>query len=259
MKVLQIEVTNFCNGKCIFCVNSKLKNKGTMSMKLFRKILIDAQEMEDLEQIIPMLTGEPFMDKKFLKRLKLINKIHPTKIIKVFTNGSFLRPEVIESLSEIKNLKMYFSINGACKETRKRIMGLDDYEHVIKMILLYEKTGKPFRTTIVSYPSIKQREIDEFSKIWDKNALIISYKNFAGKLFNYKPKTGCNRAINHMTVLFDGRVNLCCMDAFGEMIFGDLRKQTVKEVWNSPARQAYINAHLRCKPWKGLCANCTGA
>jgi hypothetical protein len=46
-----------------------------------------------------------------------------------------------------------------------------------------------------------------------------------------------------MTVLWDGKVNLCCMDPLGRKIFGDLNHQTVAEVWLSKERQRYATMH----------------
>ncbi|MEE9401075.1 MAG: SPASM domain-containing protein, partial [Dehalococcoidia bacterium] len=48
---------------------------------------------------------------------------------------------------------------------------------------------------------------------------------------------------SHMTVLWDGRVNLCCMDPLGRKTFGDLNDETVAEVWFSGGRQRYVAMH----------------
>ena len=58
-----------------------------------------------------------------------------------------------------------------------------------------------------------------------------------------------------MTVMYTGLVNLCCME-YGKVIFGDLNKQTIQEVWESPFRQMYAKAHSEAKYLKGVCSNC---
>lgn len=245
LKVLQIETTNLCNSHCVFCVHDQFKKFGTMEERLFKKILNDAKEIETLEKIIPMLTGEPFLDPNMIKYLKLINEILPDKKIELYTNGSFLTITLVEELSKIRNLVMYFSINGACKETRKKLMGLDNYDHVVEMVRLYEKTGKPFNVTFVCHPDVDREEFIEFKKLWKGHARLIRYANFAGKKYQTrKPIINCSRAIEHMTVLFDGRVNLCCFDPFGEFIFGDLNESSIKRIWNSEKRQIYARCHF---------------
>ncbi len=44
----------------------------------------------------------------------------------------------------------------------------------------------------------------------------------------------CLRIWNTFTVLWDGRVALCCLDYDGEEILGDLTSQTIRDVWHSP-------------------------
>lgn len=259
MKVLQIETTNYCNSQCIFCTHNKIKKIGVMSNKLFEKILIDAKEIKTLEILIPMLNGEPFSDKGILTKLKLINKILPGKKIILYTNGSFLNEEILSELKEIKDITINFSLNGNCKETRKRLMGLEDYEHVVKMISIYSKFGKPYQISFVADPSINVKELFEFSQKWGEHAQLLKHANFAGENFDtLGPKLNCIRAIEHMTVLYNGEVNLCCMDSPAKIIFGNLKKQSVKEIWESEKRQRYVKGHLN-NEIMDICDNCTGA
>jgi len=44
----------------------------------------------------------------------------------------------------------------------------------------------------------------------------------------------CHNLWNRMTVFWDGRVPLCCMDVDGDYIIGNLRNQSLEEIWNSP-------------------------
>lgn len=246
LKVLQIETTNLCNSHCVFCVHNEFKEFGTMDDSLFEKILNDAKEIETLEYVIPMLTGEPFMDKKILQKLKLINKILPGKKIHLYTNGSLLTPEIINELSSIENLTMFFSLNGNA-ETRKELMGLDDYEYVASMIRLYDLTKKPYKVLFVFYPAVARTNVENFVRTWKDKANVLIYGNFLGRKYKAFGTTKCTRATSHMTVLWNGKVNLCCFDAFGEVIFGDLNNQTIKEVWNSEKRQSFATAHLEGK------------
>ncbi len=258
LKVLQIETTNICNAKCVFCIHSKLKKFGTMSDKLFLKILNHAREIPSIKIIVPMLLGEPFCD-DIINRLKQINKILPDKKIVIFTNGSLLNPKIIKQLDKIKNLEMWFSLNGTA-ETRKKLMGLDDYDYVVKMINLYKITGKPFQVSYINHPDITE-EIKEFKKEikkYDWKIAEVFYKNFSGDIFEGCRQTYCKRAISQMTIMYDGQVNLCCMEE-GKVIFGDVKTSSIKKIWESPHRQMYCEAHSKGKYLLGVCENCTKA
>ena len=55
----------------------------------------------------------------------------------------------------------------------------------------------------------------------------------------------CYRIWLTFTVLWDGRVSLCCADFDGRHILGDLRSSTISEIWNSPAYLAVRRQHLQ--------------
>ncbi len=256
LRLIQIETTNLCNSKCKFCIHSSLKKFGTMSDDLYLKIIKDVAEISSIKVIVPMLLGEPLMDKKIISRMKLINSLLPDKNIYLFTNCSLLTPKIIKQLSNINNIVINFSLNGTCKEMRKKLMGLDDFEHCKEMIDLYKKTGKPFVVTLVKYPSVSNREIEEFRKNSKWKTSINTYKNWSGDKFEGVRQTNCHRAISQMTIMQDGQVNLCCME-YGKVIFGDANKESIKEIWESKYRQMYCKAHTKGIFLKGVCANCT--
>ena len=54
----------------------------------------------------------------------------------------------------------------------------------------------------------------------------------------------CYRPWLTFTVLWDGRVSLCCADFDGREMLGDLRTSTIREVWNNDAYRAARRAHL---------------
>jgi radical SAM protein with 4Fe4S-binding SPASM domain len=57
------------------------------------------------------------------------------------------------------------------------------------------------------------------------------------------------------TVLWDGRVSLCCADFDGHQILGDLRTQTIAEIWNSPPYRAARRLHLE-SGGPDICRSC---
>lgn len=75
-----------------------------------------------------------------------------------------------------------------------------------------------------------------------------------------KAQTGfqCMRLWQTMTVLWDGRVSICCLDYEGSEIVGDLRTSTMREIWEGE-RLAQIRAwHTRGEfGTVPICANCT--
>lgn len=75
------------------------------------------------------------------------------------------------------------------------------------------------------------------------------------------PGTGhrgpCRMLWKNFTVLYDGRVTACCMDAEGELIIGDVRKNSIKEIWHGKQITRLRQMH-KDGDWKKIpiCARC---
>ena len=54
----------------------------------------------------------------------------------------------------------------------------------------------------------------------------------------------CYRPWLTFTVLWDGRVSLCCADFDGRTILGDLNTSTIQDIWNAEPYLAARRAHL---------------
>ena len=254
IEVLQVETTNYCNAHCIFCAYDQIEKHGTMSDRLYTKILKDATKLETPPQtFIPMLTGEPFLDRQMVERIKEARAALPHTEIHLYCNGSKLTEGIIKKLAEVPNFHINISANGASVETRKRLTGLGDYEYVARMIDCADAHHISHSVSLVQHPSITKEEEEDFNRRWGKatsssscrSPYVFQHLNFAG-LTHKKVKTNftyCPHATSHMTVLWDGRVNLCCMDPLGRKIFGDLNQQTVAEVWLCEERQRYAAMH----------------
>jgi radical SAM protein with 4Fe4S-binding SPASM domain len=231
-----------------------------MNEALYRKIVTDASELYlPLKLFIPSLTGEPLLDPDIVSRIRFARETLPYTQICLFTNGSFLNEEFIKEVKDIDDFVLVVSVQGIDTQTRKVSTGLDDYDHVA------EYTDKAIAAGINTGvlwvdDSLPEEDKEAFSARWDKVSLrfIVSKLNFSGSVFeSCAPMGCCIRAISYLTVLWDGRVNLCCMDVPERVCFGDLTKQTVSEVWFSPERQRYVETHLRAKGHElPICKEC---
>jgi radical SAM protein with 4Fe4S-binding SPASM domain len=105
-------------------------------------------------------------------------------------------------------------------------------------------------------------ELQNFVQFWVSKGIkpnLFYNGNWAGKTRAVVNTEGtCHRPESIMTVLSDGKVALCCYDLEGEVTFGDLNTQTIKEIWESDALENYrfLNDAGRRSELK-LCASCT--
>ena len=65
--IVQIESTNLCNAKCVFCPRDEMhRRQGVMEMDLFRKIADECAAL-GITHIRVHNYGEPFLDKQLVE------------------------------------------------------------------------------------------------------------------------------------------------------------------------------------------------
>lgn len=257
LAVLQLESTNLCNAKCQFCQHSGFTEFGTMTDELYKKIIDEASKLPSLKTLIPMLTGEPFCDEKIVERIRYAQERMPWVNIQLYTNGSLLTFELIQELKRIPCFGLSVSLNGMTPETREKVMGLNDWVHVVRLVKYAEQIKLPYRVTMVAYPEISQKEIEFFVQ---SGGMVIQYQSWAGQQFPYKRNrwTSCIRALSYMTVRYTGDVCLCCFDPFSKVKFGNLNNQTIEEIWTSKSHTEYLVKHREGRGnMLPLCESCT--
>lgn len=99
--VLQIELTNYCNGNCQWCRNKRMKRKkGFISLDLVKQIIEKIKDRQDY--IFLHFYGETLLHPQLIEIIELFYK----NGIKtgLYTNGNLLTNEMINNLSS-SNLK----------------------------------------------------------------------------------------------------------------------------------------------------------
>jgi hypothetical protein len=101
----------------------------------------------------------------------------------------------------------------------------------------------------------EQAFIDHWSAVADK-IHVTELHNWAGTLARRAEVTfPCYRQWLTFTVLWDGRVSLCCADLDGRVVLGDLRTQTIAEVWNGDPYRRVRREHLE-SGGPDICRSC---
>ena len=250
--MVAIETTNRCNAKCSFCPNNVLsRNRQTMSDDLFEKIIDDCTAFE-LGAIEPFLNGEPFMDPGILPRMELIRRRLPKTKLRLYSNGSLLKPRRVDDLIGLGIDHLYISLNTLNHDKYKRVIGLSLEKTLNNLRYLADDSRRAkvarkitFRMTRTEDTTLlEQKEFVAFCRAHKVRPMIVG-------LFNYKdfgpsslpvPGFPCEH-ITRLDILSSGRVTLCCMDHEGEYPWGDVNKMSVLEAYNSDAACRYRASH----------------
>ncbi|MFA5830882.1 MAG: radical SAM/SPASM domain-containing protein [Candidatus Paceibacterota bacterium] len=257
LTTIQFEGSTFCNSRCAFCPLTDLaRAKGTMSDELFHKIIKEGKEM-GVKRFIPFLNGEPFANPKIFEWLDYMEKEGVRTCL--FTNAELLDEEKIDRLAKYSNIDyINCSFNAATKETYDAIMRRPSFERAKKNVE-YLIAKAPFKIKVgMTVVEKNKHETELFRKMWGRRAKFGDFVNWAGARHDPFEKTGeripCAYILNKMYILWDGRACLCCFDYDGKVIFGDLNKESLRDVWE--AGEPIRERHRKSDFDMALCREC---
>lgn len=270
---LQIEGTSVCQASCSFCpypAVSKLRKLGYMPMSLYEKILDEAAEIEQITNICITGLGEPTLDRFIVDRVRYARAKKPRAIVDMFTNGVYLTPKLFDSLRDAGLSSIQVSLNAVDADQHHQVMGLKDkFDTVcanIDYAIAHCGPTKVEVRAVLNGDNFTRSDGFDFYERWGSrdsggHGALIYEGNWAGDnrtVRKFDPAEPCFRALAQIYVLFDGKVSTCCFDPSAEQCFGDLSKQTIREVYNSEKYVAFREAHDRGRAEDyAICKGCT--
>ena len=251
-EILQIEATNICNARCVFCPRERMERKqGVMEMALYRKIVDEAAAL-GIPNVRLHNYGESFIDREIVEKIRHA-KSRGIPRLGLISNGSLITEALARSIVEAGLDEINISVDAAGKETFERTrIGLS-YDRVIenieRLLRVRGELGAARPKLILSFVRQEDSQAERaFIEKWSRTAdkvLVTDLHNWAGTLHDRSGvQFPCYRPWLTFTVLWDGRVALCCADFDAKVVVGDLRTSAIADVWNSDAFRAVRRAHL---------------
>lgn len=270
-RLMDVELTNLCNFHCLMCpvgIGTQKRPKGTMSEEVFSRVLDQAAEHGCHLRFI--LWGEPTLHPHWLEWMKRV--VGRGLNVHFNTNGSRITEDDMRRLVDSGVQSMKFSFQGVDRKSYREMRSTDYFEELLgKVQRLYEIRGgapSPFIhvSTTITYegPELVRAFRDRVSAFTDKvtigrtelgrfdasganlsaeeRALLERMKQ-EDKLVRKHPR--CPEIFDKLSVYWDGRVTACCRDFDGVMLLGDIREQTLAEIWRSEKLSAYRQALAR--------------
>ncbi|MFA5992289.1 MAG: radical SAM protein [Candidatus Pacearchaeota archaeon] len=266
-EILSIELSTICNAQCKFCPHSQIKRAKIMSDVVFKKIIDGCIGQKELKLIKPFLYGEPFVTPKFFDKLKYIREKLPNVKIRIVTNGAAMIPEKIEVLvSEHLCDEIFFSLDTINPQTFLDFKGLN-YEKTIENINYFINKNNQFEhkiKVVANFVATKENEgeLSQFKNKWKGKVDDFHIGTEVGlkrrtDYLNEATNLYCRQIFFRLNFLTNGKATMCCADAFGEVIVGDIKDNTVKEIWNGYIFNSLRELHLQGKKKEiALCENC---
>lgn len=281
---IDIELTNNCNYKCLMCpigTGVAKRKKGFMSKELYNKILEEIKAYKTPLRFIRW--GEPTLHKDFIE---FIEKAKACGIIcHVNTNGTILDKESFERLLDLKLDSIKFSFQGIDEKSYREMRNENYFDQLIEKIeLLHRLRGErmsPFIHVATTVTYEDKESIDIFKNKAEKIADMVSVgrtqlehidiekaklseeeknriKQLKSKETLVKKRLNCcPEVFDKLSIDWDGKVTACCGDYDNEMVIGDLKDNTLKEIWNGERMNEYRDSLSRREYEKHkLCKDC---
>lgn len=231
---IMFSTINRCNGNCSFCGANALRDKRplhVMSDELLEKIVRECKQLEYHGRITMEGLNEPFMDRNMAGRIHYIHQNLPEARIHVITNGTLLTPEIFMTVYPAVS-KIH--INGYDNRGEQQIIAC------LKLAETFPDRGRRLKFT-----KRKSREI-----------LAQFGENECGRTQQQILPCSCIIPFNTLSVLPDGKVNLCIADMENQFCLGDISSQSLVEIWYGEKADSFRKKMLYGRRELQLCRTC---
>ena len=236
-KEIGLETIALCNAACTFCPYPSLERKGErMSDSLIDKLIGEMSTFEIPFHFSPFKVNEPLLDRRFIDICRRVER-ETLAHFRIFTNGAALtqrRIDEIASLSRVTHLSV--SLNSHIPEEYANLMKMPFERTVSRLDNLHDHEF-PHQVNLTAVGSGNKAFIEYCRERWPKfRAMLIpksSWIDFTDPDVDVVPDSVCGRWWE-LSIMSNGIVSLCCQDGEGRFPIGDLNKQTMIEVYNSP-------------------------
>jgi len=270
--VLLVDPSNLCNFQCKFCpsgnhdlIRKTGRYQGNLDFSLFKKIIDELKEFSKPIKVLRLYKeGEPLINPHFADMVKYAKESSRILRIDTTTNGALLKPRLNRQIIDAGLDQINISVNGVSAEQiykfTKTRLNFEQYCDNIRD--LYENKGnceiyiKSIKENLS--PDEQTKFFDIFGNISDRiflESLSPAWPEFEfdGIKMNFdsghygQPITQrqvCPFIFYIMVINSDGKASLCVGDWKHQLIYGDTRKQSVKDIWLGDVVNSTRIAHL---------------
>jgi len=244
-KYIQIETSIVCNSNCVFCPHKEMeRGPDYMEERIWKKIIDESRGRGIIYR--PFMINEPFVDLRIPDVIRYIKKDSTAKV-EFNSNGNFHPKFDVSSALKAGIDWIRFSIDGFTEDTFKKTGRGGKFDRIVSNVLAFiderNRQGSSCHVEVRMIDlDITRNEQQDFLSFWRQHADEATITQLYD--WPWSGQTDCHRAPcpkikNEMFFMVDGRAVLCCWDAFGRGIIGDINNRTVEEIWLGNPNQQF--------------------
>ena len=217
---VEIETINRCNFSCSFCPVNKNADKrdfAEMSDSVFERIVGGLAELSYSGRIALHSNNEPLLDQNIVERVRHAKASCPEAYVFLYTNGTLLNTAKALALIEagidqirIDNYNDNLELLANLKKLVVDFSGPEHQEHADKIVIFLRKINEVLSSRGGEAPNKSAQTHTSYQ---------------------YYQDASCRFPFTQLVIRPDGKVSLCCNDAYGKVTMGDVMRQTLSEIW----------------------------
>jgi MoaA/NifB/PqqE/SkfB family radical SAM enzyme len=246
-----IDPSSACNFKCKFCMNSKIKHPHVMDFKLYKSIIDSLQQFKNPVKVIRLYGfGEPLVNDDFCKMVEYAKKSDKVLSVDTTTNGSLIDYEYADWLIASGIDRINISIEGVNSEQYKKFTGRNiDFNTLVKNLsYLYSIRKKTIIFMKICGDYLSEDGKAEFYRIFEPISDGCSIEHTAQCWYdcpveNVNTEVGiygqplenidvCPYVFYSLMVQSSGAVSLCFLDWDKQLLIGDIKYQSIYDIWH---------------------------
>jgi MoaA/NifB/PqqE/SkfB family radical SAM enzyme len=286
---IYLEPTNICNFRCLYCPESfsdfKERTGGLSRLDAagFAAVSDQILALGRLKVLHFYMMGEPFVNKALPDFIAAAKERQIADRISVTTNATLLDAKTIDRILDSRLDYLRVSIYGATQESfaqrtaspfklarivsniaalrsRRDERGLDGPFLYVKMIdtgvteenALFLDTFRPIADEVAIEPVMNWNDPEEGNLAQVSRDVML-----ANPYFRHVKRT-CAFPFYTLVIHSDLRVSVCCVDWAKQAVVGDLKTETLADIWRGERLHDFRLTHLRGERRAlAACAQCT--
>ncbi len=284
-----VEPTNICNFKCVYCPES-FDNYKAIAGGHFQLSLDDfkivARQIKDLATVKTLnfyMMGEPFVNKQLTQFVSIAKSEAIAEKVIVTSNGTLVKPPIYQALCDSHLDYLRVSVYGGTENTHMsntqssfRLSQIKDNILGLKRFRDSRGQGHPF-IYIKMIESPQDDENRRFTQLFSEagdEVFIEPVMNWndpeEGDLsgqgkdtpmtreYFSATKAVCPFPFYTLVIHSDLKVSVCCVDWNKQTVVGDLRNESLGEIWKGDKLRTFQLRHLQRRRHElAGCKNCT--